>query len=65
MTVTPDPSYRHRQLGKRFAERTVNYDPVLLQPCQQAHEEATAALWGSEVSYFDDTSYGVKIIYVQ
>ena len=65
MTVTPDPSYRHRQLGNRFAERTVNYDQALLQPCQQAHEEATAVLWGSEVSYFDDTSYGVENIYVQ
>ena len=42
MTITPDPSYRHRQLGRTFAERTVNYDPVLLQSCQQAHEEATA-----------------------
>ena len=31
MTVTPDPSYRHRQLGKRFAERTVNYDQAFLQ----------------------------------
>ena len=57
-TITPDRSYRRRKLGRRFAERTVNYDLALLRSCQQAHNEASGTLYGSQVFYFDDTSYG-------
>lgn len=58
--ITPDPSYRRRQLGRRYAERTVKYDLSLLQSCQQACDEATSTLYGSMVFYFDDTSYGYE-----
>ena len=57
-TITPDPSYRRRQLGRRLAERKVKYDLAILRSCQQAHQEATATLYGSKVFYFDDISYG-------
>ena len=59
-TITPDPSYRRRHLGRRYAERTVKYDLGLLQSCQQAHQEATAVLYGSKAFFFDDTSYGFE-----
>ncbi len=57
-TITPDPSHHRRQLGRRFAEHTVHNGHALLQSCQQAHEEATAVLYGNKVFYFDDASYG-------
>ena len=63
--ITPDPSYRRRQLGRRYAERTVKYDLGILQSCQQAHDEATATLYGSRVFYFDDTSYGYETAEVE
>ena len=61
-TITPDPLYHRRQLGRRFAERTVNNGLALLQSCQQAHEEATAVLYGNKIFYFDDASYGTTRI---
>ena len=64
-TITPDPSYRRRQLGRRFAEHTVKYDLAFLRSCQQAHQEATAVLYGSKSFYFDDTSYGYEDIQVE
>ena len=57
-TITPDLSYHRRQLGRRFSECTVNNGLALLQSCQQAHEEATAVLYGNKIFYFDDASYG-------
>ena len=63
--ITPDPSYRRRQLGRRYTERTVKYDLGLLQSCQQACDEATATLYGSRVFYFDDTSYGYETTVVE
>ena len=59
-TITPDPSYRRRQLGRRFTERTVRYELAILRSCQQVHQEATAVLYGSKVFYFDDTSYDLE-----
>ena len=56
-TITPDPSYRRRQLGRRFTERTVKYDVAILRTCQQVNQEATAVLYGSKAYFFDDTSY--------
>ena len=56
-TITPDPWYRRRKLGRRFAERTVKGNSALLRSCQQIHSEATGTLYGSHVFYFDDTSY--------
>ena len=61
MTITPDASYCHRQLGRRFAERTVNYDPALLQSCQQAHDEATATLCDQKSSTLMITVMVTKI----
>lgn len=57
-TITPDRSYCLRELGRRFAERTVNCDSALLRSCQQVYNEATGTLYGSQVFCFDDTSYG-------
>ena len=57
-TITPDPSYHRRRLGRRFAEHTVHDGQALLQSCQQAHEEATEVLYGNKFFYFDDESYG-------
>ena len=57
-TITPDPSYDRRQLGRRFAERTLNNGLAFLQSCQKAHDEATAFLYGNKIFYFDDSSYG-------
>ena len=41
--ITPDPSYRRQQLGRRFTERTVKYNLAILRSYQQAHQEATAS----------------------
>ena len=60
--ITPDPSHERRQLGRRYAERTVNKGLAFLQSCQQAHEEATAFLYGSNMFYFDDADYGTTHI---
>ena len=64
-TITPDPSYRRRHLGRRYAERTVKYNLGLLQSYQQTHDEAIAILYGSRVFYFDDTSYGFEDIKIE
>ena len=57
--ITPDPSHHRRQLGRRYGDRTVNYDLALLRSCQQAHEEATSFLYGNNIFYFDDADYGI------
>lgn len=56
--ITPDPQHLRRRLDGCLTDRTINNGLGLLQSCQQAHEEATAVLYGNHVFYFDDTLHG-------
>lgn len=57
-TVTPDPTHRRRQLGRRFNEHTVNCNSALLRSCQQVYNEAIGTLYGSQIFFFDDARHG-------
>ena len=56
--IAPDTHYHRRRIGGNLTDRTINNGLGLLQSCQQAHEEATAILYGKHVFYFDDTRHG-------
>lgn len=57
--ITPDPL---RSRDRNFItqnQANMSDSLALLRTCQQAHEEATAVLYGSNIFYFSDRTHGI------
>ena len=60
--VTPDPHSFRRNCSIRHVSQTLNTRLSLLQTCQQAYDEATPILYGSNTFCFSDEQYEYKTV---